>query len=207
MPKSRAGDSDRESEGEQGSPHIHVTERSKTKERLLEVRNRLEALEEMELSACTEAAEVRLDVAEGEIKDLQVLYGHEQQEQVRLEDELKKALWEIEFVKSCVSQTGITKGARVTPPDKYEGDQDDNIMENFFFDMGRYLKSMRGLMDEEKVEIATGFLTRAEKLWWRTRLQDMEAGRPIVKVDTWDELQDALKEQFKPENVGWTSFK
>lgn len=70
MMKSRAGDADEESEGEQGSPHIHVTKRSKTKERLLEVRNRLEALEEMELPARAEAAKVRLDVAEGEIKDL-----------------------------------------------------------------------------------------------------------------------------------------
>lgn len=83
---------------------------------------------------------------------------------------MKKALQEIEFVKSCVSQVGITKGARVTPPEKYEGDRDDKITENFFFDMGRYLKSMRGFPDEEKVEMAIGFLTGAAKLWWRTRL-------------------------------------
>lgn len=113
---------------------------------------------------------------------------------MKLEEELKKALLEIKFVKSCVSQARITKGARVTLPKKYEGDRDDKIMENFLFDMGRYLKSMRKLMDEEKVETATGFLTGATKLWWRARLQDMEAGRPVVKVDTWDELRDTLKE-------------
>lgn len=53
----KGGDAERESEGDQSSPHSHVTQRSKTKERLLDVNNHLECLEDAVFPRCMETVE------------------------------------------------------------------------------------------------------------------------------------------------------
>lgn len=68
------------SEGEQGSPRGHVNERNvtiKTKDRLNDLDNCSESSKDVVLPKRIEAAEGRLDLAEGDIKDLQLLYGQE----------------------------------------------------------------------------------------------------------------------------------
>lgn len=43
------------------------------------------------------------------------------------------------------------------------------------------------------------YFLRDAKLWWRTRYEDIQAGRCVV--GTWDDLKRELKAQFLPENV------
>lgn len=38
-------------------------------------------------------------------------------------------------------------------------------------------------------------------MWWRTRLEDQKAGRPVPTVNNWEDLCALLKQQFKPESA------
>ena len=106
-------------------------------------------------------------------------------------------------MKTVITQGGgVSKtGHKRKPPEPYDGKRDDKVLENFVFDMERFLKSHKGYSEEEKLDEAVCCLTGEAKLWWRTRLEDQKAGRPVPTVDKWEDLSALLKQQFKPESL------
>ena len=106
-------------------------------------------------------------------------------------------------MKSFITQGGgVSKtGHKRKSPEPYDGKRDDKVLENFIFYMERYLKSLRGFSDEEKLDEIVCCLSSEAKLWWRTHLEDQKAGRPVPIVNTWDDLCTQLKQQFKSESA------
>ena len=43
------------------------------------------------------------------------------------------------------------------------------------------------------------YLIDDAKLWWRTKVQDVEDG--LCTIDSWEDLKRELREQFLPENA------
>ena len=58
---------------------------------------------------------------------------------------------------------------------------------------------MRPDSEEAKVTTATMYLIGDAKLWWRTKYEDIMAGR--CEINSWEDLKRELKTQFFPENV------
>ncbi|KAH9310089.1 hypothetical protein KI387_038000, partial [Taxus chinensis] len=85
----------------------------------------------------------------------------------------------------------------------YDGQRDDKILENYFWDVEEYLSNMTGLNDEAQVRTTATYLIGSAKLWWRTRAEDKKAGRVVTQIDTWDELKVALRDQFRLGNSAW----
>ena len=44
------------------------------------------------------------------------------------------------------------------------------------------------------------YLIDDAKLWWRTKVQDIEDG--LCTIDSWEDIKKELREQFIPESVG-----
>ncbi|XP_060673257.1 uncharacterized protein LOC125420382 [Ziziphus jujuba] len=90
---------------------------------------------------------------------------------------------------------------KVPEPRAYGGARDAKELENFLFDMEQYFRAIKSDSEETKVTMATMYLTNDAKLWWRSKYEDIKNNRCII--DTWDQLQKELKNQFLPENVDY----
>lgn len=90
---------------------------------------------------------------------------------------------------------------KVPEPRNFKGKRDSKELENFLFDMEQYFRAIQLESEDKKVSTAAIYLTGDAKIWWRTRYDDVQAGR--MKIDTWDDLKRELKAQFIPENVGF----
>lgn len=154
----------------------------RTRERVNDLENRMESLEDCRVAD-------RLDLLEDQMR-IELL-------------ERQRLVGEISFLRTVITQGGMSAGHKARPPEAYDGQRDDKVLENFFYDMGQYLDTLSGYNDESKVRTAATFLSGSAKLWWRARAEDLKAGVAVVKVDNWDEMQEALREQFKPENSAW----
>ena len=55
------------------------------------------------------------------------------------------------------------------------------------------------ISEESKVIIATMYLIGDSKLWWRTKVNDMNNQR--YKIETWSNLKREIKSQFYPKNA------
>lgn len=57
-----------------------------------------------------------------------------------------------------------------------------------------------GIVDEGlKVDTAATYLEDDAKLWWKIQVAEIEAGR--ITIDTWEQMKEAMKKQFFPQNV------
>lgn len=94
--------------------------------------------------------------------------------------------------------------AKIKPPKPrdYSGARDAKEVDNFLFDMEQYFRICQ-LSDDQKVDTAIMYLSEDAKLWWRTKHADIEAGR--IKIDTWAEFKEELKEQFYPVNTAFVA--
>ena len=88
---------------------------------------------------------------------------------------------------------------RAPEPRSYGGARDAKELENFLFDIEQYFRVVRPDSEDTKVILATMYLTGDAKLWWRTRYEDIQAGRCIIA--SWEDLKREIKAQFLPENV------
>ncbi|KAK4718134.1 hypothetical protein R3W88_016472 [Solanum pinnatisectum] len=61
-------------------------------------------------------------------------------------------------------------------------------LENFLWDVENYFKATK-VSDGEKVSVTTMYLGNDAKVWWRTRVDEVESGK--------------LKTQFLPSNLSW----
>ncbi|TYK27683.1 uncharacterized protein E5676_scaffold225G00120 [Cucumis melo var. makuwa] len=92
----------------------------------------------------------------------------------------------------------VTK-VKVPEPKPFCGVRDANALENFTFDLEQYFKTTNTVTEEAKVTLATMYLCKDAKLWWRSRYMDIQEGR--CTIDTWDVLKKELRLQFFLENV------
>lgn len=112
---------------------------------------------------------------------------------------------ELRLVKEVLTARGesTTSGAkvRVPEPKPYEGARNAKSLENFLWDIETYFEAAQ-VHENEKVTIASMYLTGDAKLWWRTRTtEDVAAGRG--RIETWAVLKSELKAQFLPLNSSW----
>ncbi|XP_075087838.1 uncharacterized protein LOC142169816 [Nicotiana tabacum] len=69
--------------------------------------------------------------------------------------------------------------------------------------MEQYFQAAR-VPDDEKVTITPMYLTNDAKVWWRTRVIEVESvGLP--KIGTWEMMKKELKSQFLPTNSSWVA--
>uniref|UniRef100_A0A0D6RAW8 Retrotransposon gag domain-containing protein n=1 Tax=Araucaria cunninghamii TaxID=56994 RepID=A0A0D6RAW8_ARACU len=107
-----------------------------------------------------------------------------------------------EEVNSCRAAATQAMGYELKEPECYEGARDGRVLDDFLWDMGEYLAS-GGLSGEEEVRIAASYLKGTAKVWWRNLAGDIAEGRTTKRVESWDELKEALQEQFRPGNADW----
>ena len=61
---------------------------------------------------------------------------------------------------------------------KYDGDWDDKLLDDFFWDVDEYLSTTKGVTDDAQLKQVMAYFTGNAKLWWQTHLGDERAGRP-----------------------------
>lgn len=117
-------------------------------------------------------------------------------EKQRLEDDMNL----LKTLVTSMSQGGMSSGHKAKPPIEYDGQRDDKILENYFWDMEQYLDSLIGVIEEAKIKIVVTYLIGPKNIWWRIGVEDLKAGKLVPVVDTWAKFQEALKLMFKLEN-------
>lgn len=85
----------------------------------------------------------------------------------------------------------------------YNGAKSAKYLENFLFDMEQYFEAAR-VPDIEKAKITTMYLCADAKVWWRTRVTEVE-NASLARIDSWDDLKKELKGQFLPTNSSWVA--
>ena len=123
----------------------------------------------------------------------------------RAEGQVNKMAEEIAILRRAVagSSLGATDGhfkPKIPEPKAYGGSRCAKELENFLWDMEQYFKAAHIKM-EDQVTITSMYLVEDAKLWWRTRMEDVGAGRATIA--TWEALKQELKDQFLPLNVAW----
>ena len=140
-----------------------------------------------------------------------VLENHQREAEERfvaLETTTAELYEEVSILRKAVAAGGntsseTTRKFKVPDPKAYEGARDAKALENFLWDMEQYFKAAH-INNGEQVTVASMFLVGDAKLWWRTRMDDVEStGRP--RIETWAVLKKELKEQFLPNNAAWVA--
>ncbi|KAH6817610.1 hypothetical protein C2S51_001213 [Perilla frutescens var. frutescens] len=94
---------------------------------------------------------------------------------------------------------------RIPEPQLYSRMRNAKEVDNFLFDMEQYFIAADIDDESEKIATATMYLTGDAKQWWRGKYQDIRDRHK--RLDTWDLLQEAIRRQFFPENVGYNARK
>ena len=93
----------------------------------------------------------------------------------------------------------------VPRPRRYGGRRDAQEIENFLWSMERYFEATNIQGEQEKVNIATGYLEDHATAWWQRKHAEIVRGTCII--NTWDLLKCELKRQFYPGNVAYEARK
>ena len=104
----------------------------------------------------------------------------------------------MENVTAGQTNTGSNK-LKFPDPRPFKGNRDAKELENFIFDVEQYFKPTTACTDDIKVIVASIYLIDDAKLWWRTKVQDIENG--LCTIDSWEDLKRELRDKFFPENV------
>ncbi|XP_022972954.1 uncharacterized protein LOC111471473 [Cucurbita maxima] len=105
----------------------------------------------------------------------------------------------VENVTAGQANTGSNK-LRFPDPRAFKENRDAKELENFIFDVEQYFKATTACTDDKKVTVASMYLIDDAKLWWRTKVQDIEDG--LYTIDSWEDLKKELRDKFLPENAG-----
>lgn len=119
-------------------------------------------------------------------------------------DEIK-FLREGQSLHHALLQDGTQGSKTSTPIRSYDGDRDDKVLDNFFWDVEEYLSSTPKLVDEAQVRKVALCFTGSMKLWWQTYLADERDGKAVRSIKNWLELKVALQDQFYPGNLDWVA--
>ena len=84
-------------------------------------------------------------------------------------------------------------------PRPFKRNRDAKELENFIFDVEQYFKATTACTDDIKVTVASMHLINDAKLWWCTKVQDIE--NELCTIDSWENLKRELRDQFILENV------
>lgn len=68
--------------------------------------------------------------------------------------------------------------------------------------MEQYLEHLGTPDDEAKVKVATQFLTKNTKMWWRRKFDQISNG-DVDDISTWDDMIKALQTHFSPQDETW----
>lgn len=188
----------------------------------LTTKQRLEALEEQgsRMVFVTTTLEEKVENLETEVAELQAQLAESRelcQELVEnqgagtigeLRREMEQMSIQIGLLQRAVGNApavaqDVGPRIRVPEPQPYGGARDAKEVENFLFDMEQYFLAANIIDEARKVTTATMYLMGDAKLWWRTKYADIQANR--VRLDTWERLRDAIREQFFPENVEYNA--
>ena len=104
----------------------------------------------------------------------------------------------VENVTAGQTHTGSNK-LKFPDPRPFKGNRDAKELENFIFDIEQYFKTTPAYTNDIKVTVATMHLMDDAKLWWCSKVQDIENG--LCTIDSWEDLKRELRDQFFPENV------
>ncbi|KAL4377368.1 hypothetical protein GQ457_02G028120 [Hibiscus cannabinus] len=91
---------------------------------------------------------------------------------------------------------------RISEPQRFEGNRDAKELKNFLFDIEQNFQAASITSEEDKVSMASMYLSSDAKLWWRTKFD-----RAVCAIQTWDKLKKELKNSFFPENVEYNARK
>ncbi|KAH9293526.1 hypothetical protein KI387_041270 [Taxus chinensis] len=169
-----------------------------------QVNSRIQELEQQANTRFSELEE-KVHSMEATISELTERLEESLMSQTRLHDEVtlcRSAVLAVAKTSPSSSSSG-SKLPKVKEPESYDGARDDQLLENFFWDVGEYLAGLGGLSDAQEVRAAARYLTGTAKVWWRTLANDIAAGRSTKKVDSWEDLKKALRDQFRPGNAAW----
>ena len=103
---------------------------------------------------------------------------------------------------SSISPNAEVSRVKLPDPKAFDGVRDAKEVENYLFDMEQYFKLAK-TADDAKISLASLYLTGDAKLWWRTKMNDVEHNR--CRIDSWDIFKKELKNQFYPENVEYVT--
>ena len=87
----------------------------------------------------------------------------------------------------------------------FKGNRDAKELENFIFDVEQYFKATTAYTDDKKVTVASMHLIDDAKLWWRSKVQDIENG--LCTIYSWEDLKRESRDQFFLENVEYIARK
>ena len=83
---------------------------------------------------------------------------------------------------------------KVPEPKAYNGVRSAKELENFLWDIENYFKAAK-VQDTKKVSITTMYLCDDAKVWWKTKVVEVE-GLNLPQIETWETLKKELKTQF-----------
>jgi len=86
---------------------------------------------------------------------------------------------------------------KVKEPESYDGTRKATTLGNFSWDMEKYLERLNLIDGETQVKVATQFLTKDAKMWWRRRV-DQIANGSADDITSWSDLKKALQTHFSP---------
>ena len=92
---------------------------------------------------------------------------------------------------------------KIPEPKPFSGARDSKVIDNFLFDLEIYFEATKIDTDEQRVKVAPMYIEEDAKLWWRTKVEEIRAGRCVVA--NWDDFKRELRAQFYPENVWYNS--
>ncbi|KAJ0099732.1 hypothetical protein Patl1_19989 [Pistacia atlantica] len=127
-----------------------------------------------------------------------------QVEELRSGLEESKGDWA--FCKRAVANGVVTNAApparvEVPRPRKYGGKRDAQELENFLWSMERYFEATNVQSEQERVNIATGYLEDHAIAWWQRKHAEIMQGTCII--NTWELLKCEIKKQFYPGKNAW----
>eukprot|EP00253_Pinus_taeda_P035583 PITA_35583 len=123
---------------------------------------------------------------------------------VDLRKALEESKDEIVVLKKAVRH-GSGRGVphvKVKEPDSFDGTRSAKTLGNFLWDMEQYLERLGLSDDETKVKVATQFLTKDAKMWWRRRMDQVSNGS-ATNITSWDDMKGALQAHFSPQDERW----
>ena len=88
---------------------------------------------------------------------------------------------------------------KVKEPKSYDGTRKATILGNLLWDMEQYLEWLNLVGGETRVKVATQFLTKDAKMWWRRRV-DQIANGSVDDITSWKDLKKALQTHFSPQD-------
>ena len=110
-----------------------------------------------------------------------------------LEKTLEDTKNELVVVKKAVGHNsgGGVPRVKVKEPESYDGTRKAAILGNFLWDIEQYLERLNLVDGETQVKVATQFLTKDAKMWWRRRVDQIVNGS-ADDITSWKDLKKAL---------------